>query len=296
MRTVRCRVCGERVRKDRIGSHMSAVHRAGRGLRVLPLLASIVAIVAVTSAAIWFIRQPAPPEGEDGGIVDPDAAAIQFNTEDGWVIKGTYYHVDQSMPVVILAAGIGEGRQAFGPLVDELRARRYNVLAYDPRGVGESVYHNGVKTVWQDMFDADFRAGTKDVASAMYYARATFPSRGVAVLGASLGANQALASAASDGPPDLRALVLLSPGTDYRGVESGPAIEALNNRTVRPAIFFAASQGEPGAGAAASALNQSYTGKKSLELLAGGAHGTVLLTYPSFRTEIIQFLDDAFKP
>jgi len=299
MRTARCRVCGERVRRDRIGSHMRAVHGKGRQLRVLPLALAIAAIVAVTVAAILFIRQPAPPGDDGDGPFDPDAVAIQFNTDDGWVIKGTYYREDQSMPVVVLVAGVGEGRQAFGPLVDELRAKRYNVLAYDPRGCGESVYQNGNKRVWQDLFDADFQAGTKDVASARYYALATFPSAPrVAVIGASLGANQALASAASDTAPELKALVLLSPGSEYRGIESHPAVDTLNNRTVRPAILFAATEGEPnGGGAVAASLSQSYAGKKSQQILTGSsAHGTVLLTYPSFRTEVIQFLDDSFKP
>jgi hypothetical protein len=104
-----------------------------------------------------------------------------------------------------------------------------------------------------------------------------------------------LASAASDTAPELKALVLLSPGSEYRGIESHPAVDTLNNRTSRPAIFFAASQEEPSAGPVAQSLNQSYAGKKSLELLTGGAHGSTLLTYPAFRTETIQWLDDVFS-
>jgi pimeloyl-ACP methyl ester carboxylesterase len=294
MRTMRCRVCGERIRKDHIDAHMRAVHRRGGQLRVLPL--AIAAMIIVTALAVWLIRLPAPAEENSGGTFDPGAVAVQFNSDDGWAIKGTYYRENESMPVVILAPGVGEGRGAYGPLVEELRAKRYNVLAYDPRGCGESVYQNGRKRVWQDFSDADFQAGTNDVASAWQYALAKFGPPRVAVIGASLGANQALASAASDTAPELKALVLLAPGTDYRGVESAPAIQTLNNRTSRPAIFFAASEDDPANSAqVAQSLNQSYAGRKSLELLAGGAHGTVLLTYPAFRTEIIQYLDDVFK-
>ncbi len=296
MRTARCRVCGERVRRDRLDAHMRAVHRKGRELRVLPLALAIAAIIAVTAAAIWLLRQPAPSDGDGVGPSDPDAVAIQFNTDDGWAIKGTYYMGNEWMPVVILVPGVGEGRLAFGPLVDELRAQGYNVLAYDPRGFGESVYQNGKKRVWQDFTDADFQGGTNDVAAARYYARATFESQGgFAVIGASLGANQALAFAAQDTAPELKALVLLSPGSEYRGIASGPAIETLNNRTVRPAIFFAASEDEPSAGPVAQSLNQSYAGTKELAILTGGRHGTQLLTDPPFRTRTIQFLDGAFK-
>jgi pimeloyl-ACP methyl ester carboxylesterase len=300
MRTVRCRVCGERVRKDRIDSHMRAVHRKGGQLRALPLALAVAAIIIVTAVAIWLIRQPAPSEENGGGgTLDPDAVAVQFNSDDGWVIKGTYYRENESMPVVILVPGVGEGRGSYGPLVEELRAKGYNVLAYDPRGCGESVYQNGRKREWKDFTDADFQAGTNDVTKARQYALATYLSAPkVAVIGASLGANQALAAAAAETVPvpELKALVLLAPGSAYRGVESAPAVQALNNRAFRPAIFFAASRDDPTNSApVAQSLNQSYAGRRSLEILDGGAHGTVLLTYPAFRTETIQFLDDVFK-
>jgi alpha-beta hydrolase superfamily lysophospholipase len=276
---------------------MRAVHRRGRQLEVVPLAAAIAAIIAVTVVAIWLMRQTDQPEENGTGPVDPNAEAVQFNTDDGWSIRGANYRGNQTMPVVVLVPGVGEGRQAFGPLKDELLAGGYNVLAYDSRGAGESVFQNGKKRVWQDLTDADFQAGTKDVASAWQYARVKFLNAPyVAVIGASLGANQALASTAADTAPELKALVLLSPGSEYRGIASRPAIEALNNRTSRPAILFAASQGEPSAGPVAQSLNQSYAGKKSLELLTGGAHGTTLLTYPAFRTQIVRFLDDAFRP
>ncbi len=279
---------------------MRAAPPAGRKARVLPLAVAIVAIVSVTALAIWLLRQPAPSEEEGGGTLDPDAVAIQFNTDDGWVIKGTYYREDPSMPVVILVAGIGEGRPAFGPFIDELRAKHYNVLAYDPRGCGESLYQNGRKRVWQDFSDADFQGGNNDVTKAQQYALSYSPSAPkVAVVGASLGANQALASTAQENPPapELKALVLLSAGDRYRGIESHPAVDTLNNRTVRPAIFFTATEGEPnGGGAVAASLYEGYAGKRAKQILTGSsAHGTVLLTYPSFRTEVIQFLDDSFK-
>jgi len=295
MRLVRCRVCGERVRRGRLSAHMRAVHRGKPGLRLVPLALAIIAIVAVTATAIWLIRQPGPTEEDGGGPFDPDVVAVQFNTDDGWVIKGTYYRGNQSMPVVILVPGVGEGREAFGPLVTDLRGAGYNVLAYDPRGCGESTRRNGVLRVWQDMSDAEFQAGTNDVTTARHYALATFPSAPrVAVVGAQLGANQALAAAAAGAAPELKVLVLLSTGGEYRGIESRPAIEALNNRTERPAIFFAASKAEPSAGPVATSLNQNYAGVKSLELLEGGAHGSTLLAYPSFRTQIVQYLDGAF--
>lgn len=296
MRRVRCRVCGERVRKDRLGAHMRAVHRRRGQLRTGPLALAIIAMVVITATAIWLIREIPPDEEEVDGDFDPDAVAVQFNTEDGWVLKGTYYRGNQSMPVVILVPGVGEGRQAFEPLVVDLRAAGYNVLAYDPRGCGESTRRNGVLRVWQDMSDAEFQAGTADVAAARNYALATFPSAPkVAVAGASLGANQALASAACETVPELKALVLLAPGSSYKGLESAPAVQALNNQTTRPAVFFTAAQDDStGAASAAQSLNQNYAGVKNLRILSGPRHGTQLLTDPAFRTEIVQFLDGAF--
>jgi alpha-beta hydrolase superfamily lysophospholipase len=271
---------------------MRAVHRRGGALKMLPLAAAIGAILAVTAVAILLMRQQAP-SGENGtGPIDPNA--IQFSSEDGWTLRGVYYRENQSMPLVVLVPGVNEGRKAFGPLVDELRARGYNVLAYDPRGVGESIYQNGRRRVWQDFTDADFQAGTMDVASAWRWALAnSITAPKVAVIGASLGANQALASAAAISAPELRTLVLLSPGSTYRGIESRPAIETLNNRTVRPAIFFGASDKEPTAGAVAQSLNMSYAGARHLSILGNDSrHGSQLVTDPPFRAEMIRFLDD----
>jgi len=296
MRRVRCRVCGERVRRDRIDAHMRAVHRPARRRPNALLAATVVAAIVMVAAFTYYITRPSPAsEEEGGGPTDPNAVAVRFNSEDGWVLRGTFFRGDPSMPLVILVEGVDEDRNAWGPFLGELRGKGYNILAYDSRGQGESTTFNGHYKDWKSFSQADFQAGTRDIASAKYYALSTFQSAPrVGVVGASVGANQVLAFAASDSGTELKALVLLSPGNDYQGIPSAPAIDTLNARATRPAILFAAGLGEDSEGASHS-LNQTYAGTRDLAIVSGGRHGTQLLTDPTFRIQVADFLASAFK-
>jgi pimeloyl-ACP methyl ester carboxylesterase len=295
MRHVRCRVCGLKVRRDRLDAHMRAVHRSRMQTRIVPLAIAITAVVLVTVVAIFLIRQSPQNEENTPPPADPNAVAVGFTTDDGWLIRGTYYRGDPSMPLLILVPGVNESRAAFGPLLTDLRAKSYNVLAYDSRGAGESVLHNGVKKTWLEFTDSDFQASVKDLVAAKYYALSSFQSAPrIAVIGASIGANVALVFAANDTSPELKALVLLSPGDNFRGIESAPALDTLNGRATRPDILFAASEGDVTSSAGAQNLNRTYAGKHKLALLSGDRHGTVMLTDPTFRTQVVEFLADAF--
>ncbi len=77
----------------------------------------------------------------------------------------------------------------------------------------------------------------EDLASAvqMLHKRYGLPEQKIAVGGASLGANVALVYASAHA--QVPALVLLSPGIDYAGIQSGPAYYAYRGRPV----FIAAS-------------------------------------------------------
>ncbi len=295
MRHARCRVCGMKVGMDRLDAHMRAVHGRGKRARIVPLAVAVSAVVLVTAVAIFLIRQSPGREETALPPADPNAVAVSFTTDDGWLIKGTYFIGDPSMPLLILVPGVNESRGAFGPLVTELRAKGYDVLAYDPRGVGESTFHNGVKTTWLSFSDMDFQASVQDLVAAKYYALSSFQSAPrIGIIGASIGANEALVFAANETSPELKALVLLSPGDNFRGIESAPALAAINQQASRPDILFATSQGDASSAASAQNLNLTYAGKHQLALLTGDRHGTVMLTDPTFRTQVVDFLADAF--
>jgi pimeloyl-ACP methyl ester carboxylesterase len=229
--------------------------------------------------------------------VDHHATAVTFLTEDGWTIKGTFYKGDPSQPMLILVHGIGEDRRSFDTLVTDLRAKGYNVLAYDSRGMGQSTLQDGRYRDWKTFTEQDFKAMVNDIYSAKYYALSNFMSAPkVGIIGGSIGANEALTFACQTGASDNKALVLLSAGENYRGIQSAPAVTALNLQGAQPRIFFCAAQDdEAGSAAVALSLNASYTGPKQLEMMSGPRHGTQMLTDPAFRTKVVTFLADAFS-
>lgn len=301
MKKVACPECGVKVRRDQLARHRAMAHATTgkkRGRRALLLAASsIVLVVLLAWVAIRLSQNTGDGGTEAGPPPDHTAVAVQFNTEDGWTIHGTYYRGNDSQPLIILVHGIGEDRTAYGSLVPELRNIGYNVLAYDSRGFGQSTIKNGSYRDWKGFTNQDYQGIPNDLYSAKYYALSNFISAPrVAVIGASLGANEALAFAAQTNANDNKALVLLSPGENYHGIESAPALETLNREGAAAHIFFGGSDGDEAAPAAfITALHGSYNGSKTLDLLSGARHGTQVLTDPPCRARIVDFLADALS-
>ncbi|MEM2869913.1 MAG: alpha/beta fold hydrolase [Thermoplasmata archaeon] len=329
MKKARCRVCGAAVRPARLERHMRFAHpgaspemgrasrcaerrkgarlalsegRSGRSrlLRFRPLILATVGVLMVGLVAMLLARVygPKPGEGEEEvENADPNTVNVQFRTDDGFELKGTYYRTGSSAPLVILVHGLNEDRKAYNSFIPQLRSSGFNVLAFDSRGHGQSLYQNGRRRPWTDesglgFTEDDFRAMPLDIAAAEQYALASFESAPlVAIVGASIGANEALHFAASREIPELRALVLLSPGRDYRGLESGPPAQNLSERgTV--AIFFAASQGDSSSSICALELHAGFKGRREIDIQPGSAHGTGLLSNAELCNKLLAFLKE----
>ena len=300
MKSVSCPECGARVRKNQLAAHRAALHRRRKARKWtgLALAASAIIIVVVAASAMIYISRNSGDEGND--VVpnnDPNVSAVLFQTEDGWSIQGTFYRGNASQPLLILVHGLNEDRQAYGSLIPELRAKGYNILAYDSRGHGQSTMKNGVTRKWTGFTEQDFKDMVNDLYSAKYFALSNYVSAPkVAIIGASIGANEALTFFCQTNSQDNKALVLLAPGDNYRGLYSAPAVDELNRQGASVHIFFGAAQeDDSGSAAAATSLNASYNGPKQLDIITGPRHGTQLLTDPPFRTAVADFLADAFS-
>jgi dienelactone hydrolase len=276
---------------DRMAAHRRSHRRSPRSCR--GAVAAVIAIIAVIVIAAVLMLQPKKGDGGENAPppADPNAVQVTFGTEDGWQLKGTFYRGSPSAPLVIMVHGLNEARGYWGDsIISELRAKGLNILAFDSRGHGESIKVNGVKRDWKAFSEDEFPKMTLDINAAKQYAYANFPfAPRIAVVGASIGANEALAFAASANGTEVRTVVLLSPGTDYRGIESGPPAQALGLRG-GVALFIAAGEADSGALPCSRSLNETYPGTKRLLTQSGGAHGTVLLTYDGIRREIVDFI------
>lgn len=188
------------------------------------------------------------------------------------ILSGAFYPpAEGPAPAVLLLHQVGGQKEDWAPFATRLQAAGYAVLALDLRGHGES----GGETEWAAMADDVARAWEVMAAQPEVDAERT------AVVGASLGANLALVAGA--GLPLVRAVVLLSPGLDYRGVRTEEAMLAYGDR----AVLIAASQDDTYAYSSAQTLDQLAQGDHALALYAEAGHGIEMLQHQPDLNDLI---------
>ena len=167
-------------------------------------------------------------------IASSDAAAdrpVFFSATDGTPLVGTLYEAAaRPAPGVVLVHMLGRSKDDWASMAERLRAAGITSLAFDLRGHGRS--GGGV----------DLPAMVGDVEAAVGYL-AEHPSvrpYPVALAGASLGAN--LAGLAAAGSSLVRAVALVSPSLDYRGLRLDASV--MQKIADRP-VWLAASTEDP---------------------------------------------------
>ena len=132
---------------------------------------------------------------------------------------------------------------------------------------------------------ADVRAMVLDVAPAKeFLVKEGISSNKISIIGGSIGANVALNYAAGD--KDIPAIVLLSPGFDYRGIQTEDAMVAYGGRPV----FLIASEGDPYCAQTCEKLYSLAKGEKRLNIYPEYAHGTWIITAQDSSSMIIDWL------
>lgn len=190
------------------------------------------------------------------------AQTVRFRATDDVQLAATLYEAGQRpAPAVVLVPMLTRTRGDWAPLAERLAAAGVSALAIDLRGHGESGGSSG-----------DLAAMARDVAAAVTYLR-TRPdvqASRIGIVGASLGASLAALAGAAD--PAVRALVLLSPAADYRGLRSEAALRKFGDRPV----LLVAGANDPYALRSMRQLAETAAAREVQTLEAGG-HGTVLL-------------------
>lgn len=218
---------------------------------------------------------------QDGAAqFDFTAEQVSFKTDDGVTIAATFYRPSklrmEKVPVVILLHALGRTRSDWAAFAKECTAEGYAALAIDLRGHGESLSFPGGVRTWQEFTDFDFKAMHRDVkaAAAWITSRREANEDRIAIVGASIGANLAINYSITD--PRVRTVVLLSPGLNYRGVETIYAAENYGTR----AIMIVASESDQPAGSDSETLYDAVEKQASqpkLKIYPGSLHGTNLM-------------------
>lgn len=157
---------------------------------------------------------------------------VTLTASDGVSIAGTFYEAPaRPAPAVLLVHMLGRSKTDWAAFADRVQGAGFTVLALDLRGHGQS---GGDSTAFAAMID-DVR-----VAMAWLASRPGVRGDAMGTVGVSLGANlAALAGAAS---PLARAVALVSPSLDYRGLRLDAA---TMKRLAERHVLLAASTEDP---------------------------------------------------
>lgn len=188
---------------------------------------------------------------------------VSFPSTDGTPLAATLYEPSsRPAPAIVLVHMLGRSKEDWSTVAERLEDAGAIVLALDLRGHGRS---GGSMATLLPMID-DVRAAVAWVA-----ARPGTRPDAVAIVGASLGANLALVAAADT--PAVRAIALLSPSLDYRGLR----IEAAIRKYGRRPVLLVASDDDPYARRSALDLEKAGEGPRELLIVSAAGHGTRML-------------------
>lgn len=190
------------------------------------------------------------------------AQDVSLTSADGVKLHAIADRVAAAPKGVVLVHQEGRSAADWRFVSERLAKSGFTVVAPDLRGHGTSA----AKT----LTEADYKNMIADVDAAVKWLRAQ-GAKEISCVGASLGANLCLQSAARD--PGVVNVVLLSPGLNVKGVTAGDAVAPYGNR---PMLLVAAS-GDAGASKATELLAQSAVGQKHRELVNGASKGTKML-------------------
>jgi dienelactone hydrolase len=201
-----------------------------------------------------------------GNVKTASSKEVSFKTEDGVEIKGTLYSPRVKRgPGALLLHQIGKDRSSWKGLAAELQESGFAVLTMDFRGFGESVSKGKTKLDYTAFKDEDYKGLLKDIKSATDFlaSQEEVDKDSIVLVGASIGANTAMYFAAKE--PLVKALVLLSPGENYRGFKVKTKMMEYG---ARPILLIAAKDDEYSLDACIF-LSQTAKGKKEFKQLFG---------------------------
>ena len=190
------RAAATRARTFVLVSALAAVH----GIIALVGLGLVSCVVVPT-----IVRLPHPTPALEG-----DERAIEIASDDGIVLRATYFPGQPGSPGVVLAHGRGDGRDRMLGWARDRNARGAHVIAYDSRGHAAS---DGAIVTFADREPRD----VVRVLDALCELSGV-PASSVAVMGVSMGGGAVLGALDTLDRRGVRRAVLFAPASDYDAV------------------------------------------------------------------------------
>ena len=204
---------------------------------------------------------------------------LTWTTDDGVRLAGLYHPADRSGAYTwVLLHGLGSYKEEWEPFARQAAGQGNGIFLFDARGHGESNHLKSGGAIsykdWQSTGPGSpWSRMPSDVASAFQMLRKRFglSDTEIAVGGASLGANVALVYASAHA--SVPALLLLSPGIEYAGIQAPSAFYAYRGRPV----FMAASPNDAYAYSSARRLADLSPGPACRMVDGKNGHGVNML-------------------
>ena len=205
---------------------------------------------------------------------------VDFKTEDGFTISANLWRGKKE--AVLLIHMLNSKKESYNIFAEKLNKAGFTVLALDMRGHGESLEQNGLRKNWEQFSDQDFRDMILDQKAANeFLIKEGFQLK--TVVGASIGANNALNYAATDS--GVQNVILLSPGLEYRGVKTEESAKTVKARTI-----IVASEEDAYAYGSSKALNEILENSE-FKALRGAGHGTVMFSGTTLENDLVDWLN-----
>jgi alpha-beta hydrolase superfamily lysophospholipase len=220
------------------------------------------------------------------------AQTVSFTTVDGIIMIGDYHApANPRKPVVVMLHGLGSSRGEWVSFEKELAAAGFGYFAYDARGHGESTRSKTGTTVNYKYFGppgpgSPWQAMVGDLDRAVRFLERSkgLKESSLVISGASVGANIALVWASEH--PSSPAVLLLSPGIEYAGIETSVPVTRFSNRR----IAFAASTNDQYAYQSSRMLFGSIASNPRAAFFTGAAGHGVQMFDGKFEKDLVQWL------
>ncbi len=199
---------------------------------------------------------------------DENMESVTFQTEDNVRIVGNYW--EGSEHAVLLLHMMPATKESWEEFGEALNKKGFTVLAIDLRGHGESVQQEGNILNYRNFSDAEHQGSIADVEAAIAYLQEHGATE-MSIVGASIGANLALWYQSEH--PEIEKTILLSPGTNYRGIIIEPFAEALSEEQE---VYFVAGTLDGSAVEMAKQIQNKVPGSSEIKIYESSAHGTDL--------------------
>ncbi|MBK9036278.1 MAG: alpha/beta fold hydrolase [Myxococcales bacterium] len=220
----------------------------------------------------------------------PGGEELRFTAADGVTIVGTYWPPRDASTTAcaVFAHQLSSTRAEYVPVIERLKGRAH-LFAIDLRGHGASTQGPDGAVAWRAFETADWERVEGDLRDAVAAVRARGASGRCVMVGASIGSSATLRFVGA-APDQVAAVVLLSPGLNYRGLATPDAA-----RATRAPVLIVHSQEQGAVDAATALANILGDNPTPVEVIAdpGTAHGmTIVAGAPAVLERVSTFIGD----